>query len=169
MTFDPDRRTGIDRRLEKQIELAEAEASKPLRNLRARSPAEAKREMDAARSEIESTLEAMKDRVAGEVDEVKRTIDVPNRLRDRIRADPWRSLAVAAGVGLGLALLSAGGKRGYDTLTKDEIEEIRAWRTERRRYLERLETLMEKSARRQLQPTLRERIRARLAEARSEK
>lgn len=166
MTYDPDRRTGADRRLDKQIELAEAEASKPLRNLRAKSPAEAKREMDVARAEIEFTLEAMKDRVAGEVDDVKRVIDVPNRLRDRIRADPWGSLAVAAGVGLGLALLTTGRKRGYDTLTKDEIEEIRAWRSERRRHLERLETIMERAAKKQVQPTLRERIRARLREGR---
>ena len=169
MSFDPERRTGVDRRLEKQIELAEAEASKPLRNLRAKSPAEAKREMDAARAEIEATIAAMQDKVTGEVDDVKRTIDIPNRLRDRVRSDPWRSLAVAAGVGLGLALLSAGKKRGYDTLTKDEIEEIRAWRRERRRHLDRLETIMEKAAKKQVQPTLRERIRARLADGRREK
>lgn len=169
MTFDPDRRTGIDRRLEKEIELAEAEASKPLRNLRTKSPAEAKREMDAARAEIEWTIEAMRDRVVGEVEDVKRSIDVPNRLRDRIRAEPWRSLAVAAGVGLGLALLTSGGKRGYDTLTKDEIEEIRAFRKERRRHLDRLETIMERAARRQVQPTLRDRIRARLAEGRRDR
>ncbi|HEX6587694.1 MAG TPA: hypothetical protein VF039_01625 [Longimicrobiales bacterium] len=169
MTFDPDRRTGVDRRLEKQIELAEAEASKPLRNLRAKSPAEAKREMDAARAEIEATITAMQDKVTGEVDDVKRTIDIPNRLRDRVRSDPWRSLAVAAGVGLGLALLTAGKKRGYDTLTKDEIEEIRAWRSERRRHLDRLETIMERAAKKQVQPTLRERIRARLADGRREK
>lgn len=169
MTFDPDRRTGAERRLEKQIELAEAEATKPLRNLRAKSPAEAKREMDVARAEIEATLEAMKDRVAGEVEEVKRTIDMPNRLRDMVRADPWRALAVAASLGLGLALLTAGGKRGYDALTKDEIDEMRAWRKERRRHLERVETLLETTARRQAQPTLRDRIRARLAEGRRDK
>lgn len=169
MTFESDRRTGIDRRLEKEIELAEAEASKPLRNLRAKSPAEAKREMDAARAGIESTLDAMRNKVVGEVHDVKRAIDVPNRLRDRIRAEPWTSLAVAAGVGLGLALLTSGKKRGYDTLTKDEIEEIRAFRQERRRHLDRLETIMEKAARRQVQPTLRDRIRARLAEGRGDK
>lgn len=168
MSFD-ERRTGIDRRLEKEIELAEAEASKPLRNLRAKSPAEAKREMEVARAGIESALQAMRDKAVGEVADVKRTIDVPNRLRDRIRAEPWTSLAVAAGVGLGLALFTSGKKRGYDTLTKDEVEEIRAFRQDRRRHLDRLETIMEKAARRQVQPTLRERIRARLAEGRRDK
>lgn len=149
--------------------MAEAEATKPLQTLRARSPAEAKREMDRSRAEIEATLEAMQMKVAGEVEDAKRAIDVPSRIRDRVRADPWRSLAVAAGVGLGLALLTAAGRRGYDTLTKDEIEEIRGWRRERRRHLERLETLIEQSARRQAQPSLRDRIRTRLAAGRKDK
>jgi ElaB/YqjD/DUF883 family membrane-anchored ribosome-binding protein len=126
--------------------------------------------MERSRAEIEATLGAMRTKVAGEVDDVreqidefKHRIDVPNRLRDKVRTDPWRSLAIAAGVGLGLAVLTTGKKRGYDTLTKDEIDEIRAWRKERRQYLERVETMLEKSARRQAQPTLRERVQARLS------
>lgn len=169
----PDRRGPGDRRVERSIERAEAEAAKPLQSRRTNSPAEAKREMDRSRAEIEATIEAMKAKVAGEVDDVRgridefrHRVDVPNRLRDKVRADPWRSLAIAAGVGLGLAFLTSGGKRGYDTLTKDEIEEIRAWRKERRRYLARMESLLEQSARRNARPSLKDRIRARLAAAR---
>ena len=128
--------------------------------------------MERTRAGIESTLEAMKTKVTGEVEEAKRQLDVPERIRDKVRADPWRALAVAAGVGLGLALLTSGGRRGYDTLTKDEIDEIRAWRQERRQHLDRIETLLEKSARRQArmaQPTLRERIQARLSAGRDRK
>jgi ElaB/YqjD/DUF883 family membrane-anchored ribosome-binding protein len=148
---------------EKQREINEAELAKPLRNRRTNSPAEAKREMERARAGIESTLEAMTTKVTGEVHEVKRQLDVPERIRDKVRSDPWAAVAVAAGVGLGLALLTAAGKRGYDTLTKDEIDEIRAWRKERRRHLHRLETLLEDSATRNARPSLRARIRARLA------
>ncbi len=151
------------RESEKQHEIIEAELSKPLGNRRTNSPAEAKRELERARAGIESTLEAMTTKVTGEVEEVKRQFDVPERLRDKVRSEPWAALAVAAGVGLGLALLTAGGKRGYDTLTKDEIDEIRAWRRERRRHLQRLETLLEDSATRNARPSLRARIRARLA------
>jgi len=148
---------------EKQREIIEAEAAKPLQTRRTNSPAEAKREMERARAGIEATIEAMKTKVTGEVDDVRRRLDVPNRLRDRVRDDPWRALAVAAGVGLGLALLTSGGRKGYDTLTKDEIDEIRAWRKERRKHLRRLETLLEESARRNARPSLRARIRARLS------
>ena len=172
----PDRRKLADRRLEKSLEVAEAEAAKPLVTRRTNSPAEAKREVDRSRAEIEATIDAMKSKVVGQVDEVRQEIaetkyrlDVPNRLLDKVRAEPWKTLAIAAGVGLGLALLTAGGKRGYDMLTKDEIDEIRAWRKERREHLERVEKLLEKSAKRHArnaQPALRDRIRARLAAAR---
>jgi ElaB/YqjD/DUF883 family membrane-anchored ribosome-binding protein len=161
--FPPDRRAPGDRRADRTLERAEAEAAKPLQSRRTNSPAEAKREMERSRAEIEATLEAMKAKVVGEVEDVRRRVDVPNRLRDRVRSDPWRSLAIAAGVGLGLALLTSGGRRGYDTLTKDEIDEIRAWRKERRRYLQRMESLLEQTARREVKPKLRERIRARLS------
>lgn len=180
--FPPDRRALSDRRLEKSIEVAEAEAAKPLQSRRTNSPAEAKKEMERSRAEIDATLDAMRTKVVYGVDDVKRQVDeakdriaevkyrmdVPNRVRDRVRDDPWRSLAIAAGVGLGLALLT-GKKRGYDTLTKDEVKEMRAWREERREHLERIETLLEKTARRQAQPSLRDRIRARLAAGRDRK
>ena len=186
MSAPPDRRSIGERRAERSIEVAEAEAAKPLVTRRTNSPAEAKREMERSRAEIDATLDAMKTKVAGGVDDVrdqidefkyrvddfKHRVDVPNRLRDKVRTDPWRSLAIAAGVGLGLALLTSGKKRGYDTLTKDEIDEIRAWRQERRQHLDRIETLLEKSARRQArmaQPTLRERIQARLSAGRDRK
>ena len=175
----PERRSLSERRIERSLEVAEAEAAKPLVTRRTNSPAEAKRERDRSRAEIEATLDAMKSKVAGqvaevrmEIDEAKHRLDVPNRLRDRVRLEPWKSLAVAAGVGLGLALLTSGKKRGYDTLTKDEIEEIRAWRKERRQHLDRIETLLEKSAKRQAKlagPTLRERIQARLSDGRRRK
>ena len=174
--FPPDRRTVADRRLERSIEVAEAEAAKPLVTRRTNSPAEAKREMDRSRAEIEATIDHMKAKVSGqvaevrsEIDEAKYRLDVPNRLRDKVRNDPWRSLAIAAGVGLGLALLTSGKKRGYDTLTKDEVNELREFRKERREHLDRIETLLEKSARRQArmaQPSLRERIQARLSAGR---
>lgn len=156
------------RHLEKEREILEAEAAKPLQSRLTNSPAQAKREMERTRAEIESTLGMMKQRVAGEVEDAKRRVDLPGRLRDRVRSDPWRSLAIAAGVGLGMALLGSRGKRGYDTLTEDEIEEIRAWRKERRRHLKRLEILMERSAAADARPSLRQRIRARLASGRDE-
>jgi ElaB/YqjD/DUF883 family membrane-anchored ribosome-binding protein len=169
MPLPPDRRTVAERRADKTTERAEAEAAKPLQSRRTNSPAEAKREMERSRAEIEATLAAMKVKVAGEVDDAKdhldqlrHRIDVPNRLRDKVRADPWRSLAIAAGVGLGLALLTSG-KRGYETLTKDEIEEIRRFRKERRRHLVEIETMLERTARRNARPSLRDRIRARLS------
>ena len=164
-TLPPDRRTLADRRIDRSIERAAAEAAKPLQSRHTNSPAEAKLEMERSRSEIESTLERMKTKVTGEVDEVKRRIDVPNRVRDKVRADPWRSLAIAAGVGLGLALLTSQ-KRGYDALTKDEVDELRSFRKERRRHLREIEELLQQAARRQARPSLRERIRARLAAAR---
>jgi ElaB/YqjD/DUF883 family membrane-anchored ribosome-binding protein len=164
MPLPPERRGPGDRR-DKNLERAEAEAAKPLQSRRTNSPAQAKREMERSRAEIEATIEAMKSKVAGEVHDVKRVIDAPRRLRDTVRSDPWGSLAIAAGVGLGLALLTSG-KRGYDKLTKDEIREIRAFRKERRRHLVEIEELLERSARREARPTLRDRIRARLAAAR---
>lgn len=148
--------------LEKEREVREAEETKPLRSRRTNSPSEAKREMERARAEIEATVGVMKRRVAGEVAEARRQLDLPGRLRDAVRTEPLRMLAIAAGLGLGLALVTAAGKRGYDTLTKDEIEEIRAWRRERRRYLKRLEVLLEQSAAAAARPSLRQRIRARL-------
>ena len=151
------------RQLEKQLEVEEAESAKPFQSRRTNSPAEAKREMERARAEIESTIGLMKSRVAGEVEAVRRRVDVPERMRDRIRNDPWRTLALSAGVGLGIAFLTSGGKHGYDTLTKDEIEEIRGWRRERRRHLKRLESLMEQSAASNTHASLRQRIRARLS------
>jgi ElaB/YqjD/DUF883 family membrane-anchored ribosome-binding protein len=171
--------------MEKSIEVAEAEAAKPLQSRRTNSPAEAKKEMERSRAEIDATLDAMRARVVTEVDDVKKQVaeakdklaeakyrlDIPNRVRDQVRDDPWRTLAIAAGVGLGLALLT-GRKRGYDTLTKDEVKEMRAWREERREHLERIEKLLEKSARKQArmaQPSLRDRIRARLAAGRDHK
>lgn len=156
-------RDATARELEKQVEISEAESAKPLQSRRTNSPAAAKREMERARAEIESTLGMMKARVAEEVEDAKRRVDIPARLRDRIRTDPWRTLAMAAGAGLGLALLTTAGKRGYDTLTKDEIEEIHSWRRERRRHLKRLEILMERTATAEARPSLRQRIRARLA------
>lgn len=150
------------RELEKQREVREAEEAKPLRSRRTNSPSEAKREMERARAEIESTVGLLKARVTGEVEDAKRRLDVRGRLRDAVRTEPLRMLAIAAGLGLGLAVLTAGGKRGYDTLTKDEIDEIRAWRRERRRHLKRLEILMERTAAAAARPSLRQRIRARL-------
>jgi len=155
--------------IDKQREIQEAEAAKPLKLRRTHSPAEAKRELERTRAGIESTLEAMKRKVEVEVDDVRRRVDVPNRLRDRVREDPWRALALAAGVGLGLALLTSGSRRGYDALTKDEIKEIRAFRKERRRHMQRLEILLEDAGKRQARPGLRQRIRARLASGRDEK
>ena len=169
------------REVKKEIEIEEAEAAKPLAERRTNSPAEAKIEMERARAEIEATLGMMRSKVTREVDEVKwqvhhakrtvqetvedvkRTVDIPERLRDKVRTDPWRTLAVAAGVGLGLALLTSGKKRGYDTLTKDEIDEIRGWRQERRRHMQRLEILTERAATANARPSIRQRIRARLA------
>ena len=175
----PDRRSLADRRAERSREVAEAESAKPMVTRRTNSPSQAKREMERSRAEIDATLEAMKSKVIGEVadakrgvEDVKRRLDVPNRLRDRVRTEPWKSIAIAAGVGLGLALFTSGKKRGYDTLTKDEIDELRAWRRERREHLDRIETLLEKTAKRQAKlarPTMRDRIRARLAEGRSDK
>lgn len=150
------------RELEKEREVREAEEAKPLRSRRSNSPAEAKREMERARAEIQSTVDMMKARVVGEVEGVQRKLDVAGRLRDAVRADPLRQLAIAAAVGVGLAVLTAGRKRGYDTLTKDEIDEIRSWRRERRRHLRRLEILMERAAAAEARPSLRQRIRARL-------
>jgi ElaB/YqjD/DUF883 family membrane-anchored ribosome-binding protein len=156
------------RQMEKQLEIEEAESAKPLQSRRTNSPAEAKREMERARAEIQATVGLMKSRVEAEVEEAKRRVVVPGRIRERVRRDPWRTLAVAAATGLGLALLTAGGKHGYDTLTKDEIDEIRAWRRERRRHLKRLESLMEQSAATSTHASLRQRIRARLAARREE-
>jgi len=156
------------REFEKQREVAEAEEAKPLRSRRTNSPVEAKREMERARAEIQATVGVMKAKMNREVADAKRRLDLPGRVRDAVRADPWRTLAIAAGFGLGLALLTSGRKRGHDTLTKDEIGEIRAWRKERRRYLERLEILLERSAAADARPSLRQRIRARLAARREQ-
>ena len=150
------------RELEKEVEKREAEEARPLRSRRTNSPSEAKREMERSRAEIQSTVDLLKTRVVDEVEDVKNRFDLPARLREAVRSDPLRMLAIAAGLGLGLALFTAGGKRGYDTLTRDEIEEIRSWRRERRRYLQRLETLLERSATADARPSLRQRVRARL-------
>lgn len=156
------------RQIRKEREILEAEAAKPLQSRRTNSPAEAKREMERARAEIESTLGMMTRRAVSEARDLKRRVDLPGRLRDRVRTDPWGTLAIAAGVGIGMALLGAGGKRGYEALTEDEIEEIRAWRKERRRHLQRLEILMERSASANARPSFRQRVRARLAAGRDE-
>jgi len=133
-----------------------------------RSPRAARAELDRTRQEIRDTLDVLKSRVQTRRNELRSKLDVVNTVRDRIYRDPLLALGAALGAGFLVGLITGGEERPRDGgLTEDEIEEIRAFRAERRRHLRRMEKIMEDTARGRA-PTFRERVRERFRRDREE-
>src|SRR5512143_3716459 len=60
------------------------------------------------RERIATTLDAIEARIQDTKAEIRRRADVLRPVRERIVADPWRALAIGAGAGLVLGLMTAG-------------------------------------------------------------
>lgn len=60
------------------------------------------------RERISATLDQIESRIVDTKQELRRKADVLRPARERIRLEPWKALAIAAGVGLALGLLTGG-------------------------------------------------------------
>lgn len=128
-----------------------------------RTTREAKREADRAKREISDTLDELKYRVQEKRDEIVAKVHVLDRLRDVVRDNPLALVGGAVVAGLVFGWLTGGKDApGYGALGDDEVDEIRRWREERRRYLHHLEKLVADSVRGPRPPSVMERVRARL-------
>jgi ElaB/YqjD/DUF883 family membrane-anchored ribosome-binding protein len=103
---------------------------------------EARREIEETRGRISGTLDAIEQRLREQRDELRDRLDVLRSLRQRIRSSVWPSLGIAFGAGAALGMLRRRRREArraarHGELSAAEREELRRWRAERRRRLER--------------------------------
>ena len=73
-----------------------------------RSVGDAREAIVNTRERISATLDAIEARIEDTKAEIRRRADVLRPVRERIVADPWRALAIGAGAGLVLGLMTGG-------------------------------------------------------------
>lgn len=71
-----------------------------------RSVDDAREQISETRHRISATLDQLETRIADTKQEIRRKADVLRPVRERIRTDPWKALAIGAGAGLVLGLLT---------------------------------------------------------------
>ena len=107
-----------------------------------RSTAEARRLVEESRGRISATLDAIEDRLDAKKEELKEKANVLRPIREQVRRHHWRSLGIAFGAGLLLAMMLGGEeeeereRERFGPLDEDEREELRRWREKRRARLE---------------------------------
>ncbi len=80
-----------------------------------RTVEEARRQLAETRRQLTRDLDGIEARLRGTASDLRQQLDVLEPARERIRADIWKSLALAFGAGLAYAVLTAkrGGRRGF--------------------------------------------------------
>ncbi len=73
-----------------------------------RSVDDAREAIEQTRERISATLDQIETRIDETKQDIRRRADVLRPVRERIAASPWSALAIGAGVGLALGLLTGG-------------------------------------------------------------
>ncbi len=99
---------------------------------------EARRAVEATRTRISDTLDALEHRLDAKKQELKERANILRPIRARVRDRPWVAVGIGLAAGLVLGLLTAGRHGDEDDLElrdADERRARRAWRRNRRRHL----------------------------------